>query len=191
MDQGDLASDIMVDLGRVVMRCGTPAQQCAFVHVATNSLQYHWTTDDDDVSAVRQLQCDQCPAAHLSIAHLASACDGVSSRRYHRRLHRAIVALLGEFDAARDWLRDNGLLTLAALLLVMFPPPMTAAALAPGIRHHTSLVMIGAFTTSESNADAKRIGFDRSADGRTAMDRLRLTCIDLIAALYSELKDTG
>jgi hypothetical protein len=36
------------------MMHGTPAQQATFVHIATNSVQYHWLADASGDSSLQQ-----------------------------------------------------------------------------------------------------------------------------------------
>ena len=49
-------------------------------------------------------------------------------------------------------------------------------------------LMVGAFTSAESDAAMLRIGLDDDAVGRTVMVEMRLICLDHISALYNKQK---
>ena len=54
---------------------------------------------------------------------------------------------------------------------------------------HNTLSMVGAFTLGNSNASAKRIGFNDVVEGRDVMIALRLLCLDHINTLYNKKKE--
>ena len=177
----------VIDLGRVVLKFGSPAQQCAFVHLATNSLHFYWQPEAFDESApLRQVQCDHCDEV-MTITH-ASDCPSAEATRLRGLLQASISASLADtkLDPVTDWLHANRHLTLAAVMLRLFPPP--PAAPPDEVRRHTARCMIGAFTLRESNAAEKLLGIPRSNLHPSPLERVRLLCVDHFARVFSTLK---
>jgi hypothetical protein len=181
----------MRDAGRVVLRHGSRSQQATFVHVVINSIHYHRPPVPRGARSV--LEPVPCAASHvpLTLAHLA-VCADASCAQPRQQLQRAIVALLSEYAATRDWLRLHRRLPLPELLTSLFPPPAPPAAARDAERQRRlTRLLCGAFTRREANAAAKRVGLDPllHRDDATAMLlRLRLACLDSVASLYDERK---
>jgi hypothetical protein len=99
--QGVLASAGMIELGRLTMMHGTSAQQATFVHIATNSIQYHWRTDASDNSSLQQLQlhCAQCDDT-MSFTNLTTY-PAISSIDWQRELRNANAAVLSSLAQSR------------------------------------------------------------------------------------------
>jgi hypothetical protein len=55
------------------------------------------------------------------------------------------------------------------------------------IAHHRTLMMIGAFTSTQSNAAAKALGLVDSNDVRDVMSRIRQLCLEHIGNLYTHM----
>ena len=72
-------------------------------------------------------------------------------------------------------------------------PPSTPIAVADlglaAVMHRDALMMMGAFTLTESNAAAKRIGIIDNDIGMRVMMDVRLTCIDHIHEYYEKRKE--
>ena len=186
-DQGVLAGPGMIDLGRVVMKHGSPAQQAALVHLATNSIQYHWLTDPAGVSTLHQVQCPSCAATSevMSILHVSS-CPGAEAAQFRRSLRSGIIALLSDSPDTNDWLATNRRLELPAMMHQLFPP--AAAASADQLQRHTALCFIGAFTASQSNAAEKQLGIPVSKARPSTLERLRLLCVEHFDQAYTRWK---
>jgi hypothetical protein len=112
-----LAGEGMMDLGRAVLRLGSPTEQVTLVHVATNSIHYQLITRDDGSTALAQLQCAQCTVS-LTLDHLAS-CPDAPCVDFRHQLHTDIIDLFIGFDECDGWCRVNGRLDLSRLLLSM------------------------------------------------------------------------
>ena len=188
----------MLELGRVVLQHGSAAQQATLVHVATNSIHFHWQAPDGDSVAppvLQQLRCSAPCAEVLTLAHL-SACLHATGVSYRQQLRSDIVRLL---SAALRRLRGVCCTVSLHCLRCSSPFPMpapaagaAAASLAEQQHRHLAGLMCGAFTASQANAAARAVGFigpAAAADGRSMLQRLRLLCLDSIASLYSERKE--
>jgi hypothetical protein len=140
--QGYLAGPATMELGRIVLRHGTAAHQATFVHVATNSIEYHWLTAADNTSSLQRVLCAPCHAV-LSLAHLAE-CPRAISAVFRSQLRRDIISLLSIVACTSDWLRDNGRLPLAGLLGSLSVIAGTASA--DEQPRHLTYLMSGAFT---------------------------------------------
>ena len=188
--QGRLAGVSVVESSRVVMQHGSFTQQSTFVHIATNTIHHHWYADDTArprrKPALIQLQCDATCKTDLTVVHLA-VCRRHAA--YRDNLRDAIIDLFDRHECTHDWLRRNHHLTLHRMMMSLLPPvtPIPAGAVdALHLRHTRS--MVGAWTNSESDAAAKRIGFDPIRDGRDVMIALTLLCVDRIHTYYQTLK---
>ena len=187
-DQGRLASSAMIQSCREVMQHGSSTQQATLVHVATNTIHYHWHAiagAPRRLAKLVQLQCSAHCLTSLTVAHLA-ACP--HHRAYRQALRDAIVGLLDRHELTHDWLRVNSRLDLHRLMSTMIPSasPIPAASDASCLRR--TRLMVGAFTSAESDAAMLRIGLDDDVDSRTVMVEMRLICLDHIATLYNKLK---
>ena len=178
--QGALAGEGVQELGRVTVAHGSREQQCTLLHVATNSIHFHWLEDASGDSSLKQLQCEDC-AQTLDLAHLLE-CPSPSSVAYRRQMRISFIAILALSPVARPWLARNTGLALAALLRSLFPPPP-----APPYTHAVRC-SVGAFTAAEANAAAKELGFVPAKEGLSALTQLRLTCLDNIHAHFTRLK---
>ena len=173
-----LACSGMIELGRIALRFGTPAHQSTLIHVATNSVHFHWVADapPSRESSLQHVQCEPC-ASTLSLDHLAS-CPAPLSSDFRRRLRDGIVRVLAQFDDAAGWLRRHSHLDLDQILLLLFPA-------AP---HHFLLCMIGAFSASESTHAAKLLHLTPD-DTPRATREIRLLCLESIEKVYTLLKN--
>jgi hypothetical protein len=173
-----LACAGMVELGRITIRHGTPAHQSTLIHVATNSIHFHWVKDapPSRKSSLQQTQCGSCNST-LSLDHLAS-CPAPLSSDFRRRLRDDMFRVLTQFNDAAGWLRQHAHLDLEQVLLLLFPA-------AP--HHHFLLCMIGAFSAAESTHAAKILHLS-SDDAPRAMREFRLLCLESIEKVYTLLK---
>ena len=185
--QGELAGEAMTHLGREALRHGSAHHQTTLVHVATNSIEFHWLEDASGDSSLQRLRCDPCDC-HLTLSHLVEcpAPDGVSARS---QLRRAILGLLSSTDCTRDWLHANRRLELGAMLLALFP--IAASASAEEQRRHLARLICGAFTNRQATAAARSLGFDPAETGRTTLRQLRLLCLEHIEKVYSSRKEAA
>jgi ribonuclease HI len=103
--QGTFACDGAIELGRVVLKEGSTAQQKTLVHVATNSIHFHWYPPDDPDATLEQVQCDGCKVA-LTLDHLAT-CFAPSCVDYRLELQNAILAEIDSYPDTRNWHRSN------------------------------------------------------------------------------------
>ena len=183
-EQGYLAGLGTVALGSVALRQGTAEQQVTLLHVATNSIHYHWRQLADGTAALQQLQCAACAAA-LTLTH-ATACPAPASANYRSLLQSCLLTVIGGSVLTADWLRRHGGSSLAVQLRSLFPAPVGASA-EQLQRHHTA-VMCGAFTAAQASAAARTLGFTSEAvadDGRQLMKQLRLACLDAVQPLFA------
>lgn len=176
-----------IDLGRVVLKHGSAAQQRSFVHLATNSFHFYWPPESDEAPpALQQVHCNSCDDV-MTITH-ASDCPSAKMAHFRDLLQSSISTSLvaTKLASVTDWLHANRHLTLSAVLLRLFPPP--PAAPPDEIRRHTARCMIGAFTLRESNAADKLLGIPRSNQHPSPLERVRLLCVDHFAQVSSSLK---
>ena len=177
---GAFAGAALLDSSKVVLAHGSPVQQAAFMHIATNSIQCCWQLLADGVTRKLQpLWCTTCGVA-LTLSHLVSCLDHTIFR-YNQRL--AVLALLASDARTGAWLMAHQHLPFMQLLWQLFPPP-------PGIplHLHSALVMCGVISARQANAASKSLGFARAEDGRRFMQQLRLLCIDGVHKLFHALK---
>ena len=75
------------------------------------------------------------------------------------------------------------------MMMNLLPPstPISFDEIDSLYQHHTRS-MVGAFTDGQSNAAAKRIGFDDRVLGHNVMIKFRLICLDHIAQYYTKMK---
>jgi hypothetical protein len=184
--QGRFAGEGIMDLGRVILRLGSPTEQVTLVHVATNSIHYQLITHDDGSKALEQLQCALCTVS-LTLDHLAS-CPDAPCVDFRHQLHTDIIDLFIGFDECDGWCRVNGRLDLSRLLLSLFPPSASASVEEDLVSDHTARCLIGAFTQAECMAAIRSLRIKDLKDGRSAFHQLRLLCLDHIEKLYSKLK---
>ena len=195
-DQGYLASPGMVELGRIVLKYGSSSQQITMIHVATNSIHYHWFTAVDGTSSLQQLQCASCHQT-MSLNHLIT-CPHVDCISFRHELQQDIINLLTVESASSDWLRDHHHSPLSQLLQTLFPMPgsvasssAAASSSAPKL-HHLTRILTGSFTSSESNAASKLIGLTSASKlskcAPSPLNKLRLLCLDHISQVYNKWK---
>ena len=157
---GTFAGPALLDTSRVVLTHGSPTQQAAILHIATNSIQCCWQLQaDGSTRKVQPLWCAPCDAAlTLSISRLCP--DHVVFRSSQRA---AVLAVLSS-DAHTDaWLQDHRHLPLAQLLVELFPTP---PAHPPHL--HIAHIMCGVFSARQANAACKVLGLARAKDGRSS-----------------------
>jgi hypothetical protein len=197
-DQGDFACEGILALSRVVMSIGSPGEQQALVHCATNSVHQYWPLPPAgdgrgarDASPLLKLQCDDC-AVPLTIGHLA-VCPSLRATQTRAALCNIILRHLGALPHCASWLRSRLLVgpgrpppLLSRLLLSLFPLP--AAASPSDAARHLPRCMIGGFTTRECGHAARLLLFPSHADGRSAVDHLRLKCLHFVFAHFQSLK---
>jgi len=176
---GTFACPALLDTSRVVLAEGSPAQQAAFMHIATSSIQCCWQLQLDGTRKVQPLWCGPCGAA-LTLLHLSTCAANVAFRDSQRH---AMFAELSTEACAGDWLTVHQHLPLEQLLIKLFPPP-PATPLHLLITH----TMCGVFSTRQANAACKLLGIKRAKDGLLLMQQLRLCCVDGVHAFYTALK---
>ena len=190
--QGRLGGVDMIDTARIVMQHGSSTQQSMIVHIATNSIHHHLYIDEDAIprriTKLVQLKCSATCATNLTVAHLAVCRHHMA---YRNTLRDAIIDLVDRHECTHDWLRFNIHHTLHRMMMVMLPPSSPLPIDLNDAQHiRNARTMVGAFTCGESDAAAKRIGFDDISDGRIIMTKLRLLCLDHIHQYYHKLKQT-
>ena len=198
------AGDAVLELGRVVVRRGSAQQQHTLVHVATNSIHYHFAPVAGPGSATKlqQLQCEDCGVA-LTLGHLA-VCRAQLGEDYRAQLHRDILDLFADEPQAAAWVkRHQAAGSLRTLLFDLFPVPSEVAAMQPASLEaiaargkHLAHAMCGVFTSSAANIAAKAAGFNSLnsgdvKDGQRCIHRLRLLCLDNAERLFTARKDVG
>jgi hypothetical protein len=181
--RGFLAGPGMLDLGAAVLKHGPPASQAAFVHVATNSIEYHWPAAPK--SPLQRLHCNRC-AALLTLEHLV-VCRADVGVSFRFNLHCDILAVLKREACTAEWRRKHANMHLRQHLLILFPFPASASD-QEQVRHRTR-TLCGAFTQSQATAAAKQLGFASATDGRPTMLQIRLLCLQHIDTLFSSLKE--
>jgi hypothetical protein len=186
-DQGRLACAGMVELGRVVRLAGSPAQQITFLHIATNSIHFHW--HGVPVASLQQLHCAACNST-LDLEHFVT-CPAPSSCRARTQLRDDMLSTLTAHGADSSWLRRHSHLSLEQLLLSLFPLPAAAAGVDPAShRHrHITLCALGAITAAQATVASTLLGFAPSSkEARRAMLEFRLLCLESIEKFYTPLK---
>jgi ribonuclease HI len=187
-DQGFIACAGLLQLGRAVLRSGSPELQATFVHVATNSVHFYIHNDGLPDSAVAQLPCEHPPCgvgAVLSLAH-AVTCMSKPARHFRLKLRDAIVAAVSSEPCTAGWLRANSGLRLRMLLLALFPVPDSATP-AESTRLQTR-VLCGAFSREQENAAARALGFPSILDSRATLLQVRLLCLEHIQRFHGRRK---
>jgi len=197
-DQGQLASEGMIQLGRIVLHQTTPStttQQSTFIHVATNSIQFHWIADEPPATtaSLRQLRCNRCDA-YFTLSHLAHCPCNHDAINYRHHLQQAIIDALRQHSTSanchqlRAWIHHHTDKTLTAtLLLSLFPPPIDC--LDPvEIDQHITHSMIGAFTSSAASSAIHTLNIQPLKDGQAIITQLRLLCLTHINNFYSSFK---
>ena len=180
---GTFACDGTIELGRVVLKEGSEAQQKTLVHVATNSMHFHWHPPNDPGATLQQVRCD-CQVA-LSLDHLAT-CFTPLCVVYRLELQKAILAELARCDDTQNWLRANRGGDLFRLFLRLFP--LSVIATAEEVALHPSRCLIGAYTHRECTSAMKTLGINDREEGRATLTQLRLISLDRIDRLYTRLK---
>lgn len=189
-NQGLFACQGMIDLGRMVMRLGSPDQQAALIHVATNSIHWFLQPDPGDSSKqlLRQLHCDSCDCT-LTLLHFFD-CPRAKAARHRTRLRRSILLLLGQLDDSKEWLRTHPALPLGELvdlLRQLFPPSVDAAAVA-GLAPHSDRSLVGALTQRELGAACRALGFQDKKAGLSVLHRVQLACLDRFRLFFASAK---
>ena len=188
--QGQIGGAGVIQSARHVMRHGSRTQQSTFVHVATNTIHYHWLDDADARPRVKarlaELQCGDACATSLTIVHLA-VCN--QHMPYRIELRDAIVLLMEQHQCTDAWVRAHQHESLHSFLKFMFPRPASLSAeSADAALVRRAQLMIVALTDAESDAAAKRIGFDDESEGRAIVSKMRLIEHDQIIKYYNKLK---
>ena len=186
-EQGFIACAGVVELGRVVLRAGSPSLQATFVHVATNTAHLTIVAAGAADSAVVPWSCPHgpCDGASLTLAHLQD-CAWRSVRRLRRKLRKAIIAALSSEPCTAVWLAANRRLMPRELLLKLFPIPASASA-AERTRH-LARATCGAFSRAQENAAARAVGFPSAQQGRAAFAQVRLQWLQCIHQFYGGLR---
>ena len=191
-DQGLFACQGMVDLGCMVMRLGTPEQQAALIHVATNSIHWFLQPDPGDSSKqlLRQLHCDSCDTT-LTIIHFFN-CPLAEPTRHRTRLRDTILHQLTQADDSKQWLRTRPALPvgeLVDLLRQVFPPSSEAAATdGLGLALHSDRCLVGALTRRELGAACRALGFQDKKAGLAVLHHVQLACLDHIQVFFASAK---
>jgi len=176
---GTFACPALLDTSRVVLAAGSAAQQAAFIHIATSSIQCCWQLQPDGTRKVLPLWCGPCNSA-LTLLHLSTCAANTAFRKSQRR---AILAELATEASAGSWLSTHERLPLDQLLVKLFPPsPATPLHL------HITHGMCGVISTRQANAACKTLGVSNVKDARYLMQQLRLRCVDGVHAFYAALK---
>lgn len=197
LGQGLLAGEGIVDLGRIALRHGSRSQQSAVIHVATNSIHYHWvdSVDGDGApsSSLEQLWCDHCEDV-MSMFHFAT-CRSPSVQRHHEQLRLDMVQLISTFDCTRDWLRNNShrVQPFQRLIQLLFPPFISDPDCInqAEVQLHICRCLVGGFTTSEGSAATRVLGFTgERQQGHIFLQQLRLLSLQSVLDYYTLLKES-
>jgi ribonuclease HI len=177
---GTFACPALLDSSREVLAKGSPSQQAAFMHIATNSIQCCWQLQPDGITRkVQPLWCGPCNTA-LTLLHLSTC---AANTAFRDRQRDAVLAELSVEAGANGWLSVHKHLPLEQLLVELFPPPS-----ATPLHLHIVRTMCGVLSTRQANAACKLLGVKRAKDARALMQQLRLCCIDGVSAFYAALK---
>jgi hypothetical protein len=189
MCDGALAGPALLDLCKIVLTIGSAEQQNALVRIATNSPQCEWTTDAaTNTQRVEPLTCSDCADTSCSLGHLAE-CAGPQATLFRADLRRDILAVLHSAPQTDSWCHQFGMLDLRAMLLRLFP--IASSAPADEQHKHFTRLLCGAFSTRHANLAAKALGFPSADDGRSTLQRIRLTCLDRVAQHFRSLKQVA
>jgi hypothetical protein len=176
----------MLDLSRIVLAAGSPAQQATLIHVATNSIQCAWVpAADDPTPRMVALPCPNCVGLTCSLGHLA-VCAKTHATRFRTALRSDILAVLDSVPCTADWRRRHGGQDLQQILLRLFP--IASSASNDAKHQHFTRLLCGAFSARHANAAARLLGFPRAEDGRLTLQQIRLACLDRIAQVFFDLK---
>jgi len=178
---GAFAGAALLDTSRIVLAHGSPIQQAAFMHIATNSIQCCWQlSPDGSTRNLRPLWCATCDVA-LTLIHLTQCADAAV---FLSSLQIDVKTILSSDASTRLWLNVNRRLNLMELLAQLFPrPPDTPMYL------HVTHIMCGVFSARQANAAIKSLGIVRAEDGLQLMQQLRLCCIDSVHSFFQALKN--
>ena len=176
-------------LGRFVLKDGTSTHQMTLVHIATNSIHFHWVTEDDGTSSLHRLQCQLCHE-DLTMRHLLF-CPDHASQRVRDYFQAEIIDHFHQFDDCQPWIRSLvGHLQLPQLLAKLFPPSISVHG--EGINDHILRCFVGAISTSElRHASTTVLKFQDPNIGRIALNQFRLLQLTNIHTVYSKLKNTA
>ena len=189
MCDGALAGPALLDLCKVVLAKGSTEQQNALVRIVTNSLQCEWATDAaTNTQRVEPLACPNCADTSCSLGHLAE-CAGPQATLFRADLRHDLLAVLHSAPQTDSWCHQFGMLDLRAMLLRLFP--IASSAPADEQHKHFTRLLCGAFTTRHANLAAKALGFPSADDGRSTLQRIRLTCLDRVAQVFRGLKQAA
>jgi ribonuclease HI len=134
--QNYCASPGVVELGRICMRYAPSTIQSTFLHVATNSIHFHWVESPTAPDRLQPLSCAAC-SEPLSLLHLLS-CPSSTSTAFRQKLQRSILRLLAEDAPTRDWSQTHGHLPLLPLLEQLFPFSTTSSSSSSTLPFHSS-----------------------------------------------------
>jgi len=187
--QGCFAHQGILNLGRTALKHGDMAEQTTLVHVATNSIHYHWVEQDDGTSALQQIQCSSCQQT-MTLTHLISCTDS-ESVRVRQQLQNDIIDIIDNSNHTSDWLRNHRHLTPHQFARQLFPPPSSATTTGEQQLHLTR-IMIGAFTSAEANAALKLLGVVNTPRQKdpTPLQRISLLTLQHINNIYNKWKES-
>jgi hypothetical protein len=192
-DRGYLAGPGCVDASRDVLLHGSPEQQRAFLHVATNSIHCHFATAGAD--GEQRLQPLFCAGSHcaepMTLAHV-TACPSAAIATFRHKLQQSLLAMLSRYVAAAAWCARMRDALLCELLGNLFP--VTPSASVEEQHRSQTAAMCGLFTSAQATAAARALGFDPTGDARTSREALahvRLLCLSAIDELYAKRKAIG
>ena len=178
--QGHFACDGMRDMGRVIMKHGSHQEQQTFVHVATNSIQYHRVVDpnDDSKTILTQLQCRSCKNETLELTHLMS-CPDPLSLDLRQEILTSVLDGFDHLSECQHWLqraRDDHV-HLHDLMIWLFPLAASSSSSDVERHDHTTRCMIGAFTAAQSTNAIKRLGIKDKEWGQSAFNTCHSTSL--------------
>jgi hypothetical protein len=179
-----LAGPGMLDLGTAVLKHSSTELQATFLHVATNSIDYHWMRGADRDGQLQRMRCTAC-AKFLSLDHLAE-CRGPLGVAFHAGLQRDLLSLLAKSASTSAWLLKHRGRTLLQQLLSLFPCP--APVPSPEYSRHITRSMCGAFTHSQATSASRLLGFASVEDGAPTLLQMRLLCLQHVDTLFRGLK---
>ena len=186
-EQGLLAGESMLALADTVRRLGTPAQQTALMHIATNSIQYHLIEEADGSQSLQQLPCSRC-LVPLTLSHLVQCSDSQSdAATLRKQLKDSLV------DSLERSLADSALIPASAranpssLLRWVFPPAPSLST--EQLQRHAILCMVGAFCSSQLRPSLRSLS-RAPAPGRTStLQQFRLLCVQHLLEAFATWKE--
>ena len=135
-DRSFMACSGMLDLARAVLLHGSSELQATLVHVATNSIDFHWLHRVGQNASLEQLSCPVCSQV-FTIGHVVT-CPAPCGVAFRAGLRRDLLALFAPLACTTVWMRANGHRNLQLQLLSLFPPSPAATPL----EQHRHLIFI-------------------------------------------------